>query len=277
MLHLNFNAYIANSIFIEMSRSPIAINYSVLEPTLRPVGTSIATSARLNMAEEVVSPSPQPASDGNLPIQRELMELQMDLILCRRENQMLHASNVELQRQLANLMQQEAQARVYAYRDELTGLPNRRLLMDRAQHAIANAERHRKRLALLMIDLDGFKQVNDTLGHAAGDHLLRLVAGRLKTYIRADETACRYGGDEFVVLLSDLDDDNSVEEVSARIDACLGRSYLIAGQALSVRASVGVAVFPLDGKTFHDLLARADADMYRNKSVRRRTFDDRSG
>lgn len=275
MLHLDFNAYIANPIFIEMTKSPIAINYSALEDNLRPTGASMATSVQSSMFEEIMPPS-RFASDENLPIQRELLELQMDLILCRRENHMLHASNAELRRQLANLMQQEAQARVYAYRDELTGLPNRRLLMDRVQHAISNAERHRKRLALLMIDLDGFKQVNDTLGHATGDHLLRLVAGRLKTYIRADDTACRYGGDEFVVLLSDLDDDHSVEEVRARIDACLGRRYLISGQELPVRASVGAAVFPADGKSFHDLLARADADMYRNKSVRRRTFDDQS-
>jgi diguanylate cyclase (GGDEF)-like protein len=202
-------------------------------------------------------------------IQQALLQAHMDLIISRREIALLNANNAELRRQLANAVQQEAEARVYAYRDELTGLPNRRLLSDRFQQAVALAERHGTLAALLLIDLDGFKQINDTLGHSAGDQLLRQVASRLKICTRSIDTASRYGGDEFVVLLPDLDGYKAIETVITRIQTCLNTPYLLNGHQTPATASIGCAVYPDDGDNSHDLLERADAAMYRAKAQRR--------
>ena len=239
----------------------------------------------LTLASQSAAPDTSLAVDNTLPgreperirsapstpmsLERTLLEMQKDLVVSRREIAMLAASNAELRRQLENAIQQEAEARVYAYRDELTGLPNRRLLKDRIQIAIHRAARDGRWVALLMIDLDDFKHVNDTLGHAAGDQLLRLVAARLKTCTRACDTASRYGGDEFVVLLSDMDRSDAIFTVAQKIQACLDEPYVIHGNPLRVRASIGCAAYPEDGDTFQDLVERADAEMYRVKAKRR--------
>jgi diguanylate cyclase (GGDEF)-like protein len=158
--------------------------------------------------------------------------------------------------------------RHFAYHDELTGLPNRALLLDRLNQALVRAKRQHKQLALLLLDLDGFKDVNDRLGHIAGDKLLQRVAERLLSCIRGSDTACRYGGDEFVVLLPEVDDQNRALVVAGEIHARLAKPYMVDDYSIAVTASIGVAVYPLDGKTENDLIKQADVAMYLAKPVK---------
>jgi len=179
--------------------------------------------------------------------------------------------NASLQHELIELAHKEAQARHLAYHDELTGLPNRSLLQDRFHQAMSLAERHHKPLALLMVDLDEFKRVNDKLGHASGDKLLQAVALRLTKSIRGADTACRYGGDEFVIMLPEIYRPNIVTALAVEISGRLSEPYIIDGHKIHTAASVGVAVYPRDGKTFEALMKQADIAMYRSKGTRHST------
>ena len=152
-----------------------------------------------------------------------------------------------------------------AQHDFLTGLPNPVLLDDRIGQAIALARRHASRLAVLFIDLDRFKRVNDTLGHAAGDELLQSVAERLKACVRVSDTVCRRGGDEFVVLLSEIAHAEDAERSAQKLMAAVAASHRIAGRELLVTASIGIAVYPLDGTDSETLLLSADEAMYQAK------------
>ncbi len=164
------------------------------------------------------------------------------------------------------LEQEVARVRHFAYHDELTGLPNRSLLLDRVNQAIVQAARQQKQVGLLLLDLDGFKSVNDRLGHATGDILLQRVAERLLSCIRGADTACRYGGDEFVILLPEVDGEKSAAEVAQKLRACLAKPYVVDDHSIVVTASVGVAVYPSDGSTQTDLIRRADIAMYLAKA-----------
>lgn len=181
--------------------------------------------------------------------------------------EMLTEQNIGLQKELAVLAQKEAQARHLAYHDELTGLPNRSLLQERFLHDISLAERHHKPLALLMLDLNEFKRVNDKLGHASGDKLLQAVAERLSKGIRGADTACRCGGDEFVVLLSEVESPNIATTLAVELGWRLSEPYQMDGHSIHMSVSVGVAVYPGDGHTFDDLMKQADIAMYRAKGT----------
>lgn len=181
--------------------------------------------------------------------------------------EMLTEQNIGLQKELAELAQKEARARRLAYHDGLTGLPNRSLLQDRFHHDISLAERHHKPLALLMLDLNEFKRVNDKLGHASGDKLLQAVAERLTKGIRGADTACRCGGDEFVILLSEIDSPNIATTLAVELGSRLSEPYLMDGHSIHMAVSVGVAVYPGDGQTFDDLMKQADVAMYRAKGT----------
>ena len=162
-------------------------------------------------------------------------------------------------------MRGSEQFRHLAYHDTLTGLPNRRLLDDRLHLAIAQAARRNQRLAVMVIDLDNFKVINDSAGHATGDLVLMAVARRLLAAIRNSDTVARLGGDEFVAILPDIDDIAAAHTVAQKITEALalpvdagGRQYLLGG-------SVGVAIYPDDGSTARTLLAHADSAMYEAK------------
>jgi len=174
---------------------------------------------------------------------------------------------ISLLTQNVNRLEQEvAHVHHYAYHDELTGLPNRSLLRDRLNQALVQAARQNKQVGLLLLDLDGFKNVNDRLGHATGDKLLQRVAQRLLACIRGGDTACRYGGDEFVILLPEIDSEKKVADVAQKLRAHLAQPYTVDDQAISVTSSIGVAVYPGDGNTQDDLLRRADVAMYLAKA-----------
>ncbi len=152
-----------------------------------------------------------------------------------------------------------------ALHDALTGLPNRRLLEDRMANMLERAERNRTRAAILVVDLDGFKQINDTHGHAVGDEFLREVALRLGKVVRRADTLARSGGDEFTVLVSDILQPNGAQILAQKLQRELDRPIAVRQLRLRVSGSSGVAVYPEDGETADSLCARADADMYRAK------------
>ena len=155
-----------------------------------------------------------------------------------------------------------------ASHDQLTGLPNRYLLLDRLETALRNADRERTNFGLLFIDLDGFKAVNDTHGHLAGDELLRQVAARLVRCVRRADTVGRLGGDEFVVLLGAVNRRGAVE-VRRKMRAAIGRPFRLDDADVSISASVGVALYPEDATAADDLLAAGDRSMYEVKHARR--------
>jgi diguanylate cyclase (GGDEF)-like protein len=171
-----------------------------------------------------------------------------------------------LRQEVMLLEQAAAQARQFAHHDELTGLPNRRLLWDRFRQAVAQGTRQHRPVALLFLDLDGFKSINDTLGHAAGDRMLQQVAARLVACTRTSDTACRYGGDEFVILLPEFEGQDSAVAAAEKIRAHLETPYVIDGTAIRMTISIGVAVYPSDGKEYGDLIRVSDCAMYRNKA-----------
>jgi diguanylate cyclase (GGDEF)-like protein len=181
--------------------------------------------------------------------------------------EILAERNASLRQELIELAQKEAQARHLAYHDGLTGLPNRSLLQDRFHQAMSQAERNHKSLALLLLDLDEFKRVNDKLGHVSGDRLLKALAERLSAGIRGADTACRYGGDEFVIMLSEIDNSDIAATLAVEIGARLGQPYIIDGYEIHITVSVGTAVYPADGKTYDALMKQADIAMYRAKGT----------
>jgi len=161
-----------------------------------------------------------------------------------------------------------------AFYDVLTDLPNRRLLIDRLEQAIARSRRHQHMGALLFLDLDHFKTINDSLGHPVGDALLKEVARRLKQHIRIEDTAARMGGDEFVVLYPEVSEDAEVtvtyiQEAAEKIRLRLSEPFLIDEQTLHVTPSIGIALFPMNNENADDVLMQADAAMYRAKEMGR--------
>lgn len=168
------------------------------------------------------------------------------------------------------IQQIENQNRLWqlANHDALTGLPNRMLLMDRLEQLLARARRHEQHLAVMFLDLDDFKQVNDAYGHEVGDQLLKFVAERLRASVRADDTVARLSGDEFIVLIDGVDNRNMLETVSLKIQHQLLDGFLINGQQVSVRASIGLAMFPEDGDVPEALIKLADMRMYADKHGR---------
>ncbi|MGP9827129.1 sensor domain-containing protein [Ectopseudomonas khazarica] len=173
-------------------------------------------------------------------------------------------------RDISELKQAQAQVQHLAYHDALTNLPNRALLMDRLTQQISLLKRHDLRGALLFLDLDHFKHINDSLGHPVGDAVLRLVTARLEASVRLEDTVARLGGDEFVVLLSGLEGKRSevtrqVRQVAEKLRQLLAEPMLLDGHRLQVTPSIGVALIPDHGNTPADLLKRADIALYRAK------------
>lgn len=151
--------------------------------------------------------------------------------------------------------------------DPLTSLPNRLLFRDRLDVALAGARRHGQMLAVLFIDIDGFKEINDELGHAAGDVVLRSVADRMRSAVRQDETLARIGGDEFVLLVPTLDHPNDVERIAARVLSQLDESFHVGDSTLHITVSVGACVYQGGTATGADILDAADASMYEAKNA----------
>ncbi|MBS0336781.1 MAG: GGDEF domain-containing protein [Proteobacteria bacterium] len=181
-----------------------------------------------------------------------------DVSALKRTQDELRAATDELARNVERLQ-------IIAHHDALTGLPNRVMFGQQAGQILSRTRRHGGCAALLFIDLDGFKEVNDLCGHSVGDELLRTVAARLGANIRNEDVAARLGGDEFCVILDAMRDLDTAEAAARNLAQILNQPYAVAGRELGVTASVGVSCFPRDGEDFEALLQKADADMYRDK------------
>ena len=163
----------------------------------------------------------------------------------------------------------EHQIEHLAYHDALTGLPNRHLFVDRLDNALTRAQRTEETLAVLFVDIDHFKSINDSLGHTAGDALLRTLALRLRSALRTEDTVARLGGDEFTVLVSGIKDPNDLLRLAQKIHSTIKVPVDVASRELTVSASIGVGLFPQDGETAEQLLRNADLAMYRAKELGR--------
>jgi diguanylate cyclase (GGDEF)-like protein len=159
-----------------------------------------------------------------------------------------------------------------ALHDALTGLPNRRLLMDRLSLAIAHARRNTSAMAVLFMDLDGFKQINDTLGHDAGDTLLSLVADRLVAAVRQEDTVARMGGDEFVIGLWELGHPDDVGTLVSKVIQAVSQPYRIQAHDVNITASVGVGIYPLHGEAVETLMKNADLALYEAKRAGKNNY-----
>jgi len=166
----------------------------------------------------------------------------------------------------------EARIAYLAHHDPLTGLPNRALFQDRLQQAMGRAERNADLLALLYLDLDRFKTINDSLGHIAGDRLLQAVAERLQSCVRETDTICRQGGDEFIIVLTDIGDTEIPARIAEKILRHLSEPFDLDGHALGTSFSIGIAVYPNDGDTPEALMKNADTAMYHAKESGRNTY-----
>jgi len=155
--------------------------------------------------------------------------------------------------------------RKQAYYDQLTGVYNRALFMHQLRHDMKQADRNKKAVGVLFLDLDVFKAVNDSHGHSTGDLLLQQVASRLKDCVRSSDTVARFGGDEFALILANITEPESVFEIAEKIRQSLLASYDLAGIALSISASIGYSLYPVDSQDPQALIDLADRAMYRVK------------
>jgi diguanylate cyclase (GGDEF)-like protein len=173
---------------------------------------------------------------------------------------------------LSELYESQRDVDHLARHDALTGLANRLMLYDRLEHAIAGSQRTGRRIALIFIDLDRFKEINDTRGHAAGDKVLKAVSNRLKKMVREVDTVARFGGDEFIVLFDSIDDPRQIAAIAQKIINGLRLPLEIDGQEYRVGVSLGISVYPQDGDSATELLDKADLAMYRAKKSGGGTF-----
>ncbi|EWG99462.1 diguanylate cyclase [Halomonas sp. BC04] len=173
---------------------------------------------------------------------------------------------------ITHIRENEERIRRLAYYDPLTALPNRRLLEDRLQLAIRHAHRNKSRLAVVFVDLDHFKQINDTMGHAVGDEVLVMVADRLQSRLREDDTLARLGGDEFLVLLPDLEEVEEVTRVARRLVDAVSEPCIIDGNEFSIGCSLGISLYPDDATNAEALIHDADVAMYRAKQEGRNAY-----
>jgi diguanylate cyclase (GGDEF)-like protein len=240
------------------------------------------TAARVVAGEQKVKPLAQP-NLTNCIAELEQLKVMFTREVARRHQAEQAVTNAQAELALARAellgtQAGERRARHLALHDSLTALPNRNFFRERLDHELVYAESQRKALALLYLDLDGFKPLNDTHGHDAGDEMLKIVAARLARAVRADDMVSRLGGDEFACLLPGLPSRDRLGSLAGKLFQVVSAPLKLGKIEVSVRPSIGIAVSPTDGHTAEVLLRNADAAMYRAK--RRKTgyaFFDESG
>jgi diguanylate cyclase (GGDEF)-like protein len=234
--------------------------------------STVNTELKQELSEGDASPGVENALEKSVAVESKVQEASAKLEVV---NLALKDEVVErhiLEDQLAAVTEQGEADRHAALHDVLTGLPNRALFNDRLEHGIAQARRHGWALAVMFVDLDNFKVINDTRGHAVGDDVLRTIALRLKADTRADDTVSRLGGDEFLYLLMEIRDEKDVtliaEKIINSIQAPCDVKVEQASISLSVKASIGIAVFPKCGDSPEALIKSADTAMYEAKRAK---------
>jgi diguanylate cyclase (GGDEF)-like protein len=214
-----------------------------------------------------VSCVPHLAPDGSVA---GFYMLGNDVTALKRAQEDLRFAAIQLQHDAQRL-------EFLAHHDTLTGIPNRAMFAERAREAVAHARRHDKRAAVLFLDLDNFKHVNDRLGHEIGDALLKLIAARIRASVRGDDFVARIGGDEFCVLLQDIADAREAAAVAQKLVHEIGKPYRIGEVTLDSGVSIGIACVPQDGEDVATLLRQADVAMYRAKELGRNGYQFFSG
>lgn len=207
-------------------------------------------------------------------VQKKLAKAHNELeIKVEERTSELSQANEELENEINMRIFMEEKIKSLAYYDHLTGLPNKRLFNDRLTQCILNAFRSKKYLGVLFLDLDSFKRVNDTMGHAKGDELLKMVSKRLTNTLRESDTVCRVGGDEFLILIHDSEYQHYIREVSEKILDIFKGPFTIDSHDLYITTSIGGAVYPLDGHDVETLIKNADIAMYRAKEKGKNKFE----
>jgi diguanylate cyclase (GGDEF)-like protein len=228
--------------------------------------SSVNTGIKQELATRGSPPGLEDALEKNEAIRLDLQHASEELTVVNQALMEEVRARTMVDHQLAAAIEQEEGARNVALHDILTGLPNRMLFDDRLQHGIAQATRHHWTLAVMFVDLDNFKTINDTYGHEAGDALLQIIATRLKQNTRHEDTISRFGGDEFLCLLTQIHDHKDIAMIAAKIlNAIQAPCNLTVCDVIvnpCVNASIGIAVFPGDGDTADALIRRADEAMY---------------
>lgn len=174
----------------------------------------------------------------------------------------------EMREELRDAQEQEKSARYLAFHDDLTALPNRRCFRERLERALAAGREQPPVLAVIYLDLDGFKALNDAYGHDIGDRILNLVAARLTHAVRAEDLVSRLGGDEYACLITGVSSRERLQHIATKLFEAVSHPFTIETLALSVRPSIGIAVYPSDGITAHALLQAADSAMYQAKRTK---------
>lgn len=207
----------------------------------------------------------------------ELLRLRQSLDLLQAEfsqthhsdliaaNQQLVLSSMQAEQELEQVKSHVGELTRTSQRDALTDTPNRTLMLDRISRSISYARRHHRQLALIFLDLDHFKQINDNMGHQTGDDVLKLVTRRLSSVLRDSDTISRHGGDEFLILLSAIDSDEAVAAIATKILQALAAPVIFVDKPVQIRASLGIAFYPAHGTEAQMLIQAADDAMYQSK------------
>jgi diguanylate cyclase (GGDEF)-like protein len=227
-------------------------------------------SVNSEIINELANSSPTPGEKLALErvetVARKLQDASERVTMVSQSLQIQIRDRTMIDHQLAAAVEQQEGSRNAALHDNLTGLPNRALFLDRLEHAIAQATRHRWILAVMFVDLDNFKSINDSYGHQAGDAVLQAVATRLQQSTRTEDTVSRYGGDEFLYLLSPLNEERDIAMIAAKIRKAIQTPLDLGTHDVDLspclEASIGISVFPKDGVSAAALIKRADEAMY---------------
>lgn len=245
----------ANAMTIDRSSAPLEGAREAIRDRGRPIAVAGDQA-----------PGPDSLAAKVVRLEKALLNAQDLLRVALHERDVARDINLNLQLQLRRAQAKAARAIYRADHDALTGLPNRHVLFERLRQALRDARQRQQTSGVIAIDLDGFKRVNDRFGHAAGDRLLVHVASTLRTVIRTQDTACRVGGDEFVVVLPGIGGWEQLGDVADRIRTRLRMARSLEGATVLVAASVGMATCPAHGSTPEALLERADRNMYETRA-----------
>lgn len=247
-------------------------------------------ASELTLVNEVLSQEKVPvqimkqALTQNEVVEQKIEEAADDLKLVNVELAEEIAERIVIESELANTKDDLAEARddlskaqvkteeaqQIALQDALTGLPNRVSFEQSLNHGLIQAKRHGRELAVLFIDIDKFKSINDSYGHDLGDQVLLMVANRLKSFVRDEDIVSRWGGDEFVCLLLEVKQEANVTHLAEKMISLIAEAYEFNGHVLSIIASIGIAIYPTDGDTSDILFKNADTAMYKAKGTEKR-------
>lgn len=227
--------------------------------------SSVNTAIKQELAEQNPLPGVAGALEQSMAIEGKVLDASDKLAVVNQELVHEVRERQVLENQLAAAKAQEVSARQAAFHDALTGLPNRVLFNDRLEHGLAQAQRHGWALAVMFVDLNDFKIINDTHGHAVGDEVLRMISARLKDNTRDDDTVSRHGGDEFLYLLMEVKDEGDVGRIAQKLVTAIQTPCALSIGPLTINASIGISIFPRDGTTAEALLKTADEAMYKAK------------